>query len=134
MRSAESEPHRRIAPVQTPAQRRPQVVPVQFERGESCPATRPTDVRVVLPPFRKGLKTDGVQESNGVQLARSSEQLVGILADGLQQPVACAPILLVDLNQGSVHQSGKQAEHLPWRNSAARADLLRGLQAPAADE
>jgi hypothetical protein len=97
-------------------------------------AARPPDVRVGLQLFRKGLETGGVQESNGVQLSRSSEQRLGVLADRLQQPVACPPVLLVDLNQGRVHQSGKQAEHIPRRNSPARADDLRGLQAPATDE
>ena len=134
MRSAESEPHRRFALVHTPAQRRPQVVPLQLERGVSCLATRPADVRVVLPPFGEGLEPDSVLVSNGVQLSRSFESLVGVLADGLQQPVAGPPVPLVDLNQGRVHQSGEQAEHFLRRNSAARADLLRGLQAPAADE
>jgi len=54
--------------------------------------------------------------------------------NGLQQPVAGPPVLLVDLNQGSVHKSGEQPEHFLRRNSAARADDLRGLQAPATDE
>jgi hypothetical protein len=58
---------------------------------------------------------------------------VRVLADRLQQPVPGAAIVLFDLYQRGVHQSGQEAEYLFKRDSAAGADRLGGLQAPAPD-
>jgi hypothetical protein len=108
-------------------QRCPQVVPFQFERGVSGLDAGSPVVRIGFPPVCEGLEIGGVVVSNSVQLSRSSEPLVGVLADRLQQPVASPPVLLVDLDQGRVHKSGEHAKYIPRRHSAARADLLRGL-------
>src|SRR6266542_1554936 len=134
MRSGEPQARQCVAKVKTPAQRRSQVVQLVFKRGESCLATRPADVRVGLPSFGEALIPGGMQASNRVQLSRSSESLVGVLAHWLQQPIAGPPIPLVHLNQAHIHQTGEQAEHFLSPNSATQADLFSCLQAPAAAE
>ena len=51
MRSADSEPHHRIALVQTPAQRCPQVVPFQFERGGTWTKGKSADTFAPIGPY-----------------------------------------------------------------------------------
>lgn len=134
MRSAEAKPHRRIALIKTPPQHRAKVVPLQFECAQRRLATRSADVRVGLPPLSERIEPRGVPTSKNVHLAGSFEPPQGVLAHRLQQTVASPPVLLVDLDPGRVHQTGEQAEHFPWSNSAVGTDDLSGLQTPAADE
>ncbi len=72
--------------------------------------------------------------AHGIELMGSDQVLARVLADRLQQPVTGAAIVLLDLYQGRIHQSGQETEHLFQRDSAATADGLSSLQAPAPDK
>jgi hypothetical protein len=73
-----------------------------------------------------------VAHAHVVRLAGGDQQLVRVLAHGLQQPVAAR--LAVELHERLVHEVGEEIHHRLGPDVAAPGHGLGGLQRPAARE
>ena len=76
----------------------------------------------------------GVATSQRDRVAARVESLPGVLADGLEQPVAHPAVGVVDDDEGLVHQLPQHVDHIRRVEVVAGQDRLRGRQITATRE
>ena len=119
------------AALATPSQRGAQVVALECEPGQ--PASLAGPAELWLGAFGDGREVPRVLGLRPLVFAGVDEPLVGVVAQGLEHAKAITVDVVGD-DQGMVDQLREHVEDLRLVNAGAGADVLGGLEAPAAAE
>jgi len=131
-RAGQPQPIRALPTLLAPGERRAQVRVLALQAFQPHPLLQSAEPR--FSRFGQGQAPGQVPVSRSRGPSSCHEALPGILAHGLQQPVADLSARLLGLRQRFVHQPAQQVQYLGGGDPFPRADRLRRPQRPAPRE